>query len=1128
MPANERVDPWNASEGLRDRHRRLEELFHMGAELAAADHVAFADRHCGDDHALADHLLRLLRQDAAGTKPYLISPVVRDTSRATVDVGEERIPEFIDRYHLVEQIGEGGMGLVFRAQQLQPVEREVAIKIPKRRADVRLVASQFARERQLLAGFDHPCIVRVFDGGTTDRGDPYVVMEHVPGVPFTRYCRESRPAVSACVSLIVDVCDALEHVHARGVVHADLKPTNIIVGEDDRGAPFAKVIDFGVARPRSEPDATADDALDRGMTPTYASPERLRGERADVRDDVYSVGVLLREALFESRSEATSESGTRRDRLAENELMAITRRASAIERADRYASMADFADDLRRWSAHRSGRGGGVWSGSRFAGRQRSLFLGLALVAAAVATGLFLLATRSPPSTATPAAQTSAARASAERDPLRTLDASSSSHLHEMAVLVSEAIALVRPGGPQDTRVRLSEILDRVVPHFEGSTCSEGMLRRRAAESFLRLGDYTRATENLRRAFELNETETVFSQSEWFSLAFHLWQTAEEGDVSDRRRLGWRLVNRAGRPLEALPATRRHLARLVRDTYHGRFHQLASARADAMQAAATELESTSDDWLVIGSVCEFIASQVVPRAPEDDFRELIEQLHRDAASAFLRCVPPSDPRSISAQLNLAEARLSRDALDDAERIAQRLLDDAGVQLPADHWRAARARSIVGACRSRRGDFPGATPLLERAYRDIEEALGPSARGTQAALRRLIAHRVRAGVGAPEETRVALARAIAFSRRSPATMAEVIPAFGGRFDELVRRMQGIVATLSPTEVGARCDAAAHEEAVARIEAAGEWRRRHVRADSPRAVIFARHLADLAVTCSAPGVRTVAASEALRVLRAHAERLPVILADVAAIVAERHVGSDAAEALALVQEARRALDRAGVSTFGGVGAYGKLARVSVALGRADDAIHSLAGQWKRLVDEFGIRHHLTVECLDQSAGIAALTGDATGFETLLRRHLDDSFQQDDNASRLKSLAQIAFSVPGLDPTTYRRAMTFAKAIESDSRDLGCVQGALGMGAFRLGDHEGALAHLKEAIRLHKARNPVDWAYCALVLQATDRAEQAQQALARMRRHLGHRGPHNDRARRAMREFAAATPGSSRAVR
>ncbi|MFO0845218.1 MAG: serine/threonine-protein kinase [Gemmataceae bacterium] len=213
----------------------------------------------------------------------------------------ERPGAVIGPYKLMEEIGEGGMGLVFVAEQQQPVRRRVALKIIKPGMDTRQVVARFEAERQALALMDHTNIAHVFDGGTTTSGRPYFVMELVKGVPITRFCDGNHLSVRQRLELFLDVCSAVQHAHQKGVIHRDLKPSNVMVTSHD-GTPVVKVIDFGVAKAIGQrlTDKTLYTQLSQMVgTPLYMSPEQAgqSGLDVDTRSDVYALGVLLYELL---------------------------------------------------------------------------------------------------------------------------------------------------------------------------------------------------------------------------------------------------------------------------------------------------------------------------------------------------------------------------------------------------------------------------------------------------------------------------------------------------------------------------------------------------------------------------------------------------------------------------------------------------------------------------------------------------------------------------------------------------------------------------------------------------------------------------------------------------------------
>jgi non-specific serine/threonine protein kinase/serine/threonine-protein kinase len=226
------------------------------------------------------------------------SPSEQQTDRtASLDMFMEKSGSRIGRYKLLNILGEGGMGIVYLAQQHQPVKRQVAVKIIKSGMDSKRVIARFEAERQALALLDHPNIAHVYDAGTTEAGRPYFVMEYVKGLSITEHCDHQKLTIEQRLRLFQQVCQAVQHAHQKAIIHRDIKPSNILVSmENDRSNP--KIIDFGVAKalaqPLTERTLATEDSQLLG-TPEYMSPEQadMATKDIDTRSDVYSLGVLL-------------------------------------------------------------------------------------------------------------------------------------------------------------------------------------------------------------------------------------------------------------------------------------------------------------------------------------------------------------------------------------------------------------------------------------------------------------------------------------------------------------------------------------------------------------------------------------------------------------------------------------------------------------------------------------------------------------------------------------------------------------------------------------------------------------------------------------------------------------------
>ena len=277
---------------------RAQEIFEQTVDLPVSERGKVLDEACAGDVTLRDQVESLLAaNDQAGS--FMGSPTVDHL--AAYSEPAEQAGTTIGRYKLLEKIGQGGFGDVYMAQQVEPVKRRVAFKIIKLGMDTKQVVARFEAERQALALMDHPHIASVLDGGETNSGRPYFVMELVRGDPITEYCDREKLSTRQRLKLFQQVCQAIQHAHQKGVIHRDIKPNNVLVTVAD-GQPLVKVIDFGIAK------ATNTQLTEKTLftefrqligTPQYMSPEQAErsGVDVDTRSDIYSLGVLLYEIL---------------------------------------------------------------------------------------------------------------------------------------------------------------------------------------------------------------------------------------------------------------------------------------------------------------------------------------------------------------------------------------------------------------------------------------------------------------------------------------------------------------------------------------------------------------------------------------------------------------------------------------------------------------------------------------------------------------------------------------------------------------------------------------------------------------------------------------------------------------
>lgn len=276
------------------------ELFEQALELEQSAREAFLREQCAGDDLLRERLTRLLLADESAEAFLPPSPSGTKLPFPELSVDEEA-GTMIGPYKLLEKIGEGGWGVVYMAEQVEPVSRRVALKIVRQGMDTKQVIARFEVERQALAMMNHESIAKVLDAGTTPTGRPYFVMELVRGVPITQYCDDNKLTTPQRLELFIDVCHAVQHAHQKGIIHRDIKPSNILVTMHDHRA-VPKIIDFGIAK------ATQQKLTNKTLftqfqqfigTPAYMSPEQaqMSGLDLDTRTDIYSLGILLYELL---------------------------------------------------------------------------------------------------------------------------------------------------------------------------------------------------------------------------------------------------------------------------------------------------------------------------------------------------------------------------------------------------------------------------------------------------------------------------------------------------------------------------------------------------------------------------------------------------------------------------------------------------------------------------------------------------------------------------------------------------------------------------------------------------------------------------------------------------------------
>jgi eukaryotic-like serine/threonine-protein kinase len=534
----------------------LESIFTEALERTdPAERAAFLDRACAQHPAIRERVERLLAaHDRAGgflqapaTDVFAIAGATTDQPESTQNL--EAPGTRIGPYKMLQKIGEGGMGVVYMAEQERPVRRTVALKIIKPGMDTSQVIARFEAERQALALMDHPNIAKVLDAGTTDSGRPYFVMDLVKGISFTQYCDDARLSPRERLTVFVPVCQAIQHAHQKGIIHRDIKPSNVMVTLHD-GQPVPKIIDFGVAKAIDQRLTECTLFTQYGAiigTPEYMSPEQavISGLDVDTRSDVYSLGVLLyelltgttplrRETLREApideilrriREEEPPKPSTRLSdskdalpsisaqrhteparltKLVRGELDWIVMKSLEKDRTRRYETANGLARDIQHYldgDAVEAGPPTTSYKLRRFARKHRAAlitalaFAAMLMAATIASTYLAVRATR-----AERVARDQADIAQAVNDFLQQ-------DLLGQADDENQAMLGVRP----DPDVKVRTLLDRASEHipikFTGKPLVEAAIRRTVGNSYLALGDFLSAEKNLELALEIYRHE---------------------------------------------------------------------------------------------------------------------------------------------------------------------------------------------------------------------------------------------------------------------------------------------------------------------------------------------------------------------------------------------------------------------------------------------------------------------------------------------------------------------------------------------------------------------------------------------------------------------------------------------
>lgn len=485
---------------------RLQELFDAAVALAPEARARFLDDECATDAELRAELEGLLAADAQAHDPLAAS-----VAQGTAEHFDDAAPWLgrrIGNYRILRELGRGGMGSVFLAERADAeYESRVAIKLI-RGFPTPAALERLRRERQLLAGLVHPHIARLLDGGTTDEGQPYLVMEHVDGMLLAQWLDANRPTLAQRLRLFQQLCAAVHFAHQNLIVHSDLKPANVMVRSD--GTPA--LLDFGIAR-LNAPDARGERVTElRAFTPEYASPEQLRGVAVTTASDVYALGLILYELLCGKvyKSGGSAESwrlarpgrivrGAKQDWLRadapriDGDLEHVVRRALDEDPARRYPSAAALADDIERYFDGRVLAAGPDRIGYRIAKFVRRHRLGVGIAALALAAIVI-----------------AASWLAVERTRALRAEAQARTEAHTANEVTDFLVGLFQDADPQRTRgndVSAHELLDQARARLDAAPIAQTQVQARLlttlGEIYISIGQPQRSTDLLGRAIAL-------------------------------------------------------------------------------------------------------------------------------------------------------------------------------------------------------------------------------------------------------------------------------------------------------------------------------------------------------------------------------------------------------------------------------------------------------------------------------------------------------------------------------------------------------------------------------------------------------------------------------------------------
>jgi tetratricopeptide (TPR) repeat protein len=742
------------------RWERIKDLLHQAMQLNPDQRVRFLDETCPPGDSCRAEVDSLLAADEDARSSFMESSGPMSGFDLPLEVGLAPGELFEGRFRLIERLGEGGMGQVWLAEQMVPVRRQVALKLIKAGMYDQSVLQRFRSERQSLAMMDHPTIAKVFEAGATAQGQPYFVMEYVPGEPITQYCDRRRLGIRARLELMIQACEGVQHAHQKAIIHRDLKPANILVVELD-GKAVPRIIDFGLAKAIAPQTPGDGDLTLLGQfvgTPGYMSPEQVDPEVKDIdtRTDVYSLGVVLYvlmcghrpfdtpggkrlpfdELLRKLREEdapppsaavgAEPSSTTAAEargveprhlvRALRGDLDGIATKALERERSRRYDTPSELAADLKRFLADEpviARAAGATYRLKKYARRHR--------VAVGIGAGLMLLLG------AFSVLQGLELRRTTQERDRANLERDRANRERDRATRITDFMTgmfkVPDPSVARGNSITAREILDKASTEMTSGLASDAQVQAQMlyvmASTYLNLGLYTRAHELAGRALEAREAlHGSGDPAVPESMSQLGWILDREGQLAEAEKLERRAIEleRQVQGPEAPPTLESmdHLAVIEEDQGH-------SAEAESLARQVLEVAGRT---LGQESGLALLASSHVAQALWFQGRYAdAERQYRQLVDIDKRTLGPGHPQVLAAQVSLAVAVAAQHRVAEAERLYREVLSEQERVLGPEHQFTVLTRENLASLLVDAGHLAEGEKLLRQVLSTRVRTLG---------------------------------------------------------------------------------------------------------------------------------------------------------------------------------------------------------------------------------------------------------------------------------------------------------------------------------------------------------------------------------------------------------------------